>query len=351
MTHTSHSNRLEGLDFARFLAFVGMAIVNFKIVMGAIEGDDWLSVLVGSLEGKAAASFVVLAGIGLGLSSLRGTQTQTVWVTFKRAVFLLVIGLINMLIFDADILHYYAFYFFFGALLLSWNLRALALAIVGINGVAILMMLLLDYDTGWYWPNFTYLDFWTMEGFIRNLFFNGWHPVFPWLSFLVFGMLLCRLDLGTRRTQRWMLAFGVTTVVLAELVSHWLQPIAKTIDPELIFLVTTEPIPPMPLYMLAGMGTASSVIALSLLGSAWLSRIGVLAIVTPAGRQSLTLYIAHIILGMGTLEVLGLLGGQSIETAVLTGLIFCGLAVLYAWVWSRFFKRGPIETAMRKLAG
>ena len=33
-----HSDRLHGLDLARFLAFVGMVIVNFQIVMGA-EGS------------------------------------------------------------------------------------------------------------------------------------------------------------------------------------------------------------------------------------------------------------------------------------------------------------------------
>ena len=40
-------------------------------------------------------------------------------------MFLLVLGLLNMLIFDADILHYYAFYFFFGVLLLPLGNRAL----------------------------------------------------------------------------------------------------------------------------------------------------------------------------------------------------------------------------------
>ena len=106
------SNRLEGLDLARYVAFVGMVIVNFKIAMGAESGEGMLNLLTTALEGRAAATFVVLAGIGLGLAGLKGLD-QTISVTIKRALFLLVIGLLNMTIFDADILHYYAFYFLF----------------------------------------------------------------------------------------------------------------------------------------------------------------------------------------------------------------------------------------------
>lgn len=123
MTGTTTSSRLEGLDLARFIAFVGMVIVNFKIAMGAENESGALSVLTSALEGRAAATFVILAGIGLGLAALREDHLQTVSVTVRRAVFLLVIGLLNSLIFDSDILHYYAFYFFFGVLLLPVRSR------------------------------------------------------------------------------------------------------------------------------------------------------------------------------------------------------------------------------------
>ena len=93
---TRQRSRLEGLDVARYFAFVGMVIVNFKIAMGAENDGALLGFLTGALEGRAAATFVVLAGIGLGLSGLRGVD-QTIAVTIKRTLFLLVIGLLNML--------------------------------------------------------------------------------------------------------------------------------------------------------------------------------------------------------------------------------------------------------------
>lgn len=350
---TSQATRLDGLDVARFIAFVGMVLVNFKLVISSDTGGTTglLDQLLTLLEGRAAATFVVLAGIGLGLAGLRGDLAATIGITLKRALYLLVIGLANMLVFDADILHYYAFYFLFGALLLPVGNRVLIGLIAGLNLLSVVLIVTLDYEAGWNWADHSYLDFWTPEGFVRNLFFNGWHPVVPWLAYLLFGMVLARSALDRRPTQRTLLIGGALTITIAELSSTLLMPWLAAIDPELIDLATTSAIPPMPLYMLAGLGTASMVIGGCLLLRNPLARSGVLALVTPAGRQSLTLYIAHILLGMLTLELLGLLGNQPVWLATLAALIFCTLAVIYAHWWSRHFQRGPVESLMRKLAG
>ena len=36
----------------------------------------------------------------------------------------------------------------------------------------------------------SYAGFWTPWGMIRHLFFNSFHPVFPWTAFLLAGMWL-----------------------------------------------------------------------------------------------------------------------------------------------------------------
>ena len=62
--------RIAGYDIARALAIFGMALVNFRIVMGAGQnGPKWLVFLVGQFEGRAAAKLAVLAGIGISLST------------------------------------------------------------------------------------------------------------------------------------------------------------------------------------------------------------------------------------------------------------------------------------------
>ncbi|WP_281019000.1 MULTISPECIES: heparan-alpha-glucosaminide N-acetyltransferase domain-containing protein [unclassified Minwuia] len=342
--------RLEGLDLARYFAFVGMVIVNFKIAMGAGGDDGILNTLTSALEGRAAATFVVLAGIGLGLAGGRGLD-QTIAVTLKRALFLLVIGLLNMTIFDADILHYYAIYFLFGVLLLSLGTRALLGIIGGLNIAFVIMILALDYDAGWNWDTYTYSDFWTPTGFVRNLFFNGWHPVIPWLGFLVFGIVLSRTSLANRATQMKLIISGAIALGLAEGTSALLANQLAPVSLELGALVTTDPVPPMPLYTLAGLGAASLVVGVCLLLSNRLRAIGVVRLLVPAGRQTLTLYLAHVLIGMGMLEALGLLGGQTVGQAVGAAALFCIFATLYSLIWTRWFKRGPIEAFMRKVVG
>lgn len=351
MDKTHSTLRLDGLDLARFIAFVGMVIVNFKVVMGANDNSSLLSVFTGILEGKAAATFVVLAGVGLGLAAIRREYKITVSVTLKRSGFLLALGLVNMLVFDGDILHYYAFYFLFGILLLPLQTRWLIICIVLLNIAFVSMLFLFNYDMGWNWENFNYTGFWTIEGFVRHLFFNGWHPVVPWLSFLLFGIILSRISLSKSVIQHGLILLGAGVYMFAVMASNFLSDWLLPIDPELVYFFTTEPIPPVPLYVLTGIGCALFVIGICLRFSNWLDRIGLLKIVVPAGRQTLTLYIAHVLIGMGILETLNLLGGQSLWTAVSLALLFSLIAVIYAFIWSRVFTRGPIEALMRKLAG
>ena len=69
------SERLIGLDVARYFAFVGMVLVNFDVVMSMSYGlqsdGGFFNEFRGQLQGRASAAFVVLAGIGLELSGLR----------------------------------------------------------------------------------------------------------------------------------------------------------------------------------------------------------------------------------------------------------------------------------------
>ena len=343
-------NRLIGLDLARYLAFVGMVIVNFKTVMVTKDAGGLLAMLTSGLEGRAAASFVVLAGIGLGLSASRAPD-HTVMVTLKRALFLLGVGLLNMSIFEADIIHYYAFYFLFGVAFLRPSSRTLLWSVLGLNLLFVGMVLTLDYDAGWNWDDLSYSGFWTVTGFVRNLLFNGWHPVIPWLSFLLIGIALSRMELGVKRTQVRLILSGAIAIACAEGMSAVLTQQMGTTDPDLLLLVTTDPIPPMPLYVLAGIGAACMVIGGCLLMSDQLYTLGVLQFVTPAGRQTLTLYIAHIIIGMGLLDAFGRLGGQTVAEAVWAAVAFCLIATVFAWLWAKKFKRGPIETVMRSIAG
>jgi len=48
-----------------------------------------------------------------------------------------------------------------------------------------LLLLIVDYEAGWDFTTLTYTGFWTIDGFVRNLFYNGFHPVIPWFAFML----------------------------------------------------------------------------------------------------------------------------------------------------------------------
>jgi uncharacterized membrane protein YeiB len=105
--------RIIGIDVARALAVIGMIIVNFKVVFGQ-HGDSWLKAFAQVFEGKAAATFVVLAGMGLAMMTQSAVQTNNLDKLnlarkriIKRAIALFLIRLSYISIWPADILHFY----------------------------------------------------------------------------------------------------------------------------------------------------------------------------------------------------------------------------------------------------
>lgn len=121
------SKRIEGLDFARALAMFGMLIVNFKIIMGATgRGPNWLIWFTGLFEGRASATFVTLAGIGVALMTRKarnGGDLSTIKENrlklWKRSAFLFILGLLLYVAdWTGDILHYYGIYMLIASFLI-----------------------------------------------------------------------------------------------------------------------------------------------------------------------------------------------------------------------------------------
>ena len=107
---TPAPDRIVSSDFARAPAVFGMVIVNFNVVMAYDDdGPAWLEVFVGALEGRAAATFVILAGVGTSLMTRRERanadragarrRRRTLW---RRALFLLVLGYAFMPLWPGD---------------------------------------------------------------------------------------------------------------------------------------------------------------------------------------------------------------------------------------------------------
>ena len=356
-------NRIIGFDVARAFAIFGMVVVNFKVVMNVESRGApffiWLSSL---LEGRASALFIVLAGVGISYFTTQARVTRAPaticrnrWSIIKRGLFLASIGLTYSWAWPADILHFYGFYFLVAACLFTCSRKQLLWTAAGIVMLFPVMMVLLDYDKGWDWETLTYHGFWTFGGMLRRILFNGFHPVVPWSAFLIFGIWLGRQHLTSPAIQRkltvqfffiWAVTESLVFIVRQIVGDGSLLGISAG---EVAMLLSTSPIPPLPQYMIA----AGSFAALVIVGSLWLTEAfptsRVLNGLHKTGQLSLTLYIGHVLIGMGVLETMGYLENQSIEFSLFCALSFCLLSIIFSVFWLRVFSVGPMEWLFRKI--
>lgn len=357
-----NNKRIEGFDFARALAIFGMIFVNFKVVMFKHADCSMLCKMVEAITGKAAALFVVLAGVGMTLMYKRAKKNNQrisiLRISFlKRALFLFIVGMSYYAIWPADILHYYGLYLAIGVFLLGLSTRWLvSISIFNIILYTVLV-LVLNYDHGWDWKNFVYTDFFTLDGFFRNLFFNGFHPAIPWLIFLITGICIGRMDFNNKAVTKKTLLISASVFLVSKLSSYFLVGFTKEhlqlSYEEAFAMFGTHPMPPLFFYIVSAGSLAVAIISLSVILTKALSGKSLIRNLITTGQMALTHYFAHVVFGMLPLY---LFFGEiermfSIEFIVIYSLVFIILIIIFSKFWKKNHERGPLETVMRKITG
>jgi uncharacterized protein len=360
---TGETHRILGYDFARGLAIIGMIFVNFKTVMVA-ETDAYLYQLVSLLSGKAAALFVVLAGVGMTLMYRKAKAKNDVGeirkvkiILLKRAAFLFVVGLSYYAIWPADILHYYGLYITIGVLFLSvsrkWLLTISFLLIIAYS----VSMLFFNYDAGWDWNTLEYADFFTVNGFFRNFFLNGFHPVFPWIAFLLTGICIGRINFNNVKIRKRVTLFSLTIFVVFKSISIFLISTLSQLSPteasDIAYLLGTTPMPPSFFYMITASSLAVFIISISIYISSKLSHTLFIKQMVSTGQLSLSNYFLHVIIGMLAIKLFfrKLEFAFSIEFTLVYAIVFSVVIIFFSHIWRMKFKKGPLEYIMRKITG
>jgi uncharacterized membrane protein YeiB len=169
-------------------------------------------------------------------------------------------------------------------------------------------------------------------------------------------MWLGRQDLRQAAVRRRFLLTGLATLAGAEILSRLLVRVVTLGTPPMnredaIALFGTESMPPLPLFLLSAGGTAVAVIATSVwAGDRFASSFLVRALVA-TGQLAFTWYVAHIVLGLGTVMMLGLTEDQPLVVGVAAGIGFFLVAAVASFLWRRRFRHGPLEWLMRRVAG
>lgn len=356
-------NRIAGFDLARAYALFGMFIVNFNTVFGSHTDHSGLSGFLNLFNGNSSTLFVMLAGMGVALMSNRTNYTEEEkqsirGIVLRRSWFLFFIGLLLYLWWPADILHFYGGYMHIAAFMLFVPRRWYVVAAVTAIVIWHLLLFIIPFETGWDFVTLYYIDFWTVSGFLRNTFYNGWNPILPWIAYFLFGMFLGRLNWQERKTK-------ITVLVTSELVylaTEAIQYMAASadIDPQLALYLTADYLPPALPFMLstASLGCVILVIAL------WLGeKIGhwrAAQALTAMGRMTLTHYILSLTIGMLTLAYIsGRSYNESMSDHVplspryilIFSVAYFILSLGLSRLWTKYFPNGPFEMLMRKISG
>lgn len=359
------THRIVGYDLARALAILGMVIVHFALVLS--RDDPYrgaVGKLVKLLDGRAAATFVVLAGVGLTLISRKAVASGdpallagTRRTLLRRGLFLLVAGFLNLIIWPGDILRVYGVGIMLAAFFITARpSRLLWIATAFVVGFLVLFVTV-DYDTRWEWETLTYNDLWTPAGVVANLFYDGFRSVFPWAGFLFFGMWLGRHSPDWTSVRVRAFAWAVAGVAIA---AHWLSSWLVRVGQQrwgmdrdtAVALLGTESMPPLPLFLVSAAGFAVTLIVASLCVADVLADNVVVRALVATGQMAFTWYVGHIVVGLGGVVALGLAGRLSLPVAVASGVgFFVAAAVVSLWWRGRVGRRGPLEWLLRRVAG
>jgi uncharacterized membrane protein YeiB len=353
--------RIIGLDVARALAVIGMIIVNFKVVLGA-EGLSWVKSFANVFDGKAAATFVVLAGVGLALmtnSAIKNKNKLKLKIAririAKRALFLFVIGISYITIWPADILHFYGIYMVIILMVLPFKERTILILAGAIIFFYPMLLIFWNYETGWDFISLNYQDFWTFKGFIRNLFFNGFHPVMPWTAFMLLGYWFGKQDLHNDKFIKKTFLVSTLLFISIQILSYLSISILADGNQEAALELTeilgTNPMPPLPFYMFNGISIAFVTISGCILLAKRFEASIIIGALHKTGQLALTFYVAHVIIGMGIIELVApeKIGNFTITFSLTYALLFSLACIVFAVFWRKHKKHGPLEWILRKL--
>ncbi len=370
--------RLIGVDIARGVALLGMLAVH---TLPTFTDDDAPTAATMVAAGRSAATFVLVAGVGLAFVSggrrvARGAERIGVSAGVAvRAALMGLLGLLLGLLSEYSgvigILPYYGLFFLLAVPLLGLSTVGLA----GVAAAAVLLgplLLVGTADVDWPAPDLvadptpgTLLE--DPAGLLTLLTVTGEYPAVVYLAYLCAGLAIGRLDLGSRRVAWSLLGAGAALAAAARLValvvlyplgglaelrsdldsdgSRAEQNLELLWDPDLSsswwYLALPAPHSHSTVDVLHTLGSAVAVVgaALLLAGIPLVAR--ALAPLAAAGSMALTLYSAHlVVLATGVLDD---------APGVLYLLMVVG-ALGFATAWRRRFGAGPLERVVTRAA-
>ncbi|MGW2379921.1 DUF418 domain-containing protein [Streptomyces sp. NPDC001658] len=377
--------RLVGVDLARALAVFGMYVVHIGPPLSATSGvASWIRYMS---DGHSSVLFATLAGFSLMLlagrreprTGLAGRQAKARIAI--RAVVLLALGTVMAVEYGGVIiLGFYGVYFLLALPLV--RLRAKTLAIIA-AAFALVTPQLAFALTSLLTPSvqqsinaYDPLRHLSEVG-VLDLLLTGFYPALTWMSFVIAGMALGRLDLSCGTVQKRLAAFGAALTAAAYGMSLLLagpgalrstaeggsssggsgsasfgsmpssggsgsMPLDGGSFPDMpaSSLLAAGPHSGTTFDIIGSLGVAILVIVGATVLMDRLPRLRRLAKpVIAVGTMSLTAYVGHFV----AQSVFSTPAGTGTQQSWTPLIMYVLGAILFATIWSRFFRRGPLE--------
>jgi uncharacterized membrane protein len=380
------SARVVGVDVARAVALIGMMGTH---LLPEYDDAGRITPFFALAAGRSSALFAVLAGVGLALASGGTTPRTRPWAATaaRTAVRALLIAAIGVLLVALDppiavILTNYGLLFLLALPLLGLRPRALLpLAAAWALVVPLASQALRSGHRIGPGAQIGFDDLAQPVDALTRLSLTGYYPVLTWLGYLALGLAVGRMPLRRTATAVRLVAAGAVLAGSAWLASNLLLtwrgwaavvhagPAEVVAAPwgqsqlELRGLYGTTPttswwwqavVSPhsgTPFDLAQTGGSALVVLGLALLACGAVDRSAhpdrgrlpraVVTVLASTGSMTLTLYSVHVVAADVQQQVAD-------RTVLLLGHVAC--AALFATLWRRWLRRGPLEQLVHSLS-
>jgi uncharacterized membrane protein YeiB len=365
ITTDEMNTRIIGFDLARAYAIFGMFVVNFNFSFGSFQDHSLIGQFLNLFIGNSTAIFIICAGMGVSLltnNSLENSEQEKdkfKSVIVKRSWFLFALGLLLYNWWAGDILHFYGGYMHIAAFILFIPKRFYLIGAVFAILIFHLLLFVIPVFTSWDLTIFKYEDFWTIKGFLRNTFYNGWNSIFPWVAYFLLGMWLGRIEWKAPKIRQRIFLTGLTFFLLFEGLRKY--SIYKQFDQPILEYINCDYFPPYLPFMIITASFALMVITVCIWIGEKFENNMIIKWLSDTGKMTLTNYVQHLTIGVLLFQLLTgaifpngqLQMGKVLSPSYILTFSFCYfiISVLFSVLWTRKFGRGPLEMLMRKISG
>ncbi|WPF66617.1 MULTISPECIES: DUF418 domain-containing protein [unclassified Corynebacterium] len=362
------SHRLDGIDLARALAIIGMFYMH---TWGHLWGDNLLR---NAFDGRSSILFAVLAGVSVVLLTKSRDTLTSVLQLVGRGIILVLIGLAISLdsVGPIVILVTYGFlYILVAPLVFRLNLFSITIA----AAASALFLPLFSFEIRRMLPDppgfgaiptLGHIENGQWSEFWQYLFITGLFPLMSWIPVFLAGVAAGKFLFATDQAARWLVVIGAPLFLLGyggswlylhlsdfhERYSAFHPDGAEATD----YLLNNAPgVTPTDWYtwlflyvphsgsiaeILSSTGLALFIIGLCLIACRNVLFNDLVYPLRDLGKMPLTAYVGHI-LAIGYLNANGHnMAEPQYALANLLG------PIVFAMIWFRLFRRGPIEQLM-----